>query len=167
MVLQLLPRDAPAPPASPGVGGRRGPAPAPAIRGGYPDNCNVFEFDVGVKKIAAGDPRLGELATMGLPDYWLQVAEYLGVDAFLGMWRILDANRDSIPASKCSGANSMAPTLRTYSNYLRFQKNRFVETLAAQGVEPREIQKRVETQLCETISIVHIRRLTQKVRIKR
>lgn len=149
-----------------GVGGRREPPPHPRQGGGYLDNCNVFEFDVGVKKIA-GDPRLDELASMGLPEYWLQVAGYLGVDAFLGMWRILDANRNSIPASKCSGANSMAPTLRTYSNYLRFQKNRFVETLAAQGVEPKEIQKRVETQLCESISIVHIRRLTQKNKIKR
>lgn len=166
MVRQLPPGDTPCPPAPPGVGGRQAPPPSPLIRGGYQDICNVFEFDVGVKKIAAGDPRLGELASMGLPDYWLQVADYLGVDAFLGMWRILDANRNSIPVSKSSGANSMAPTLRTYSNYLRFQKNRFVETLAAQGIEPKEIQSRVATQLCETISIVHIRRLTQKVRIK-
>lgn len=167
MVQQLLP-GSPAPlPAAQGVGGRRGPASPPVVRGGYQDICSVFEFDVGVKKIAAGDPRLGELASMGLPEYWLQVAAYLGVDAFLGMWRILDANRNSIPASKGSGASSMAPTLRPYSNYLRFQKNRFVETLAAQGVEPKEIQKRVTTQLCESISIVHIRRLTQKVKIKR
>lgn len=163
MVLQLT---ASVPARAQGVGGRREPPPPRRQGGGYPDNCNAFEFDGGVKKIG-GDPRLDELASMGLPEYWLQVADYLGVDAFLGMWRILDANRNSIPASKCSGANSMAPTLRTYSNYLRFQKNRFVETLAAQGVEPKDIQKRVETQLCESISIVHIRRLTQKNKIKR
>jgi hypothetical protein len=163
MLQQLLPATCP---DAMGVGGRRGPAPVSTRGGGYQDNCNVFEFDVGVKKIA-GDPRLDELASMGLPEYWLQVAAYLGVDAFLGMWRILDANRNSIPAASSNGANSMAPTLRTYSNYLRFQKNRFVETLAAQGVEPKEIQKRVENQLCESISIVHIRRLTQKNKIKR
>lgn len=163
MVLQLMPGDDA---AGLGVGGRREPAPQPSLGGGYLDNCNVFEFDVGVKKIG-GDPRLDELASMGLQDYWLQVAAYLGVDAFLGMWRILDANRDSIPAATAGGAHSMAPTLRTYSNYLRFQKNRFVETLAAQGIEPKDIQKRVETQLCESISIVHIRRLTQKNKIKR
>lgn len=149
------------------VGGRRRSDRTPVVRGGYPDICNVFEIDVGVKKIAGADPRLGELAQMGLADYWLQVADYLGFDAFLGMWRILDANRNSIPASNRSGGNSMAPTLRTYSNYLRFQKNRFVETLAAQGVEPKEIQKRVTSQLCETISLVHIRRLTQKAKITR
>lgn len=155
---------------APGVGGRHGFPDFPVVRGGYLDVCTVFEVDLGVKKtakIAGADPRQAELASMGLPEYWLQVIEYLGVDTFLGMWRILDANRHIIPASSSSGANSMAPTLRTYSNYLRFQKNRFVETLAAQGVEPREIQKRVQSQLCETISIVHIRRLTQKAKIKR
>lgn len=151
----------------PRVGGRRRSDRAPVVRGGYQDICNVFEFDVGVKKIAGADPRLAELAQMGLPDYWLQVAAYLGFDAFLGMWRILDGNRNSIPASNRSGGNSMAPTLRTYSNYLRFQKNRFIETLAAQGVEPKEIQRRVASQLCETISLVHIRRLTQKAKITR
>lgn len=151
------------------VGGRRRSDPAPAIGGGYQDNCNVFEFHAAEKKIAgaSADPRLAELAQMGLPDYWLQVADYLGFDAFLGMWRILDGNRNSIPASNRSGGNSMAPTLRTYNNYLRFQKNRFIETLAAQGVEPREIQRRVASQLCETISLVHIRRLTQKAKITR
>lgn len=166
MVLQLLPRDTPAPPAAPGVGGRRGPARAPAVRGGYQDICNVFEIDVGVKKIAAGDPRLRELAAMGIAGYWMQVAEYIGVDAFLAMWRILDANRDNMPAAKCGGGSSLAPTLRTYSSYLRFQKNRFVETLAAQGVAPIEIKKRVEHQLNDTISMGHLYRITQKVRRK-
>ncbi len=154
-------------PAPLGVGGRRRSDRTPVVRGRYPDVCNVFEIDLGVKKTSGADPRLAELAQMGLADYWLQVADYLGFDAFLGMWRILDANRNSIPASNRSGGNSMAPTLRTYSNYLRFQKNRFVETLAAQGIEPKEIQKRVATQLCESISLVHIRRLTQKAKITR
>lgn len=161
-----LPGTEPAPPRPQGVGGRHRPPRTPPIGGGYQDNCTVFEFDVGVKKIAA-DPRLAELISMGLPEYWIQVAAYLGVDMFLGMWRILDANRDSIPASRSSGGTSMAPTLRVYANYLRFQKNRFVETLAGQGVEPKEIQKRVQQQLCEFISIVHIRRLTQKDKITR
>lgn len=164
MVQMALPGVIPAPL---GVGGRRRSGRTPVVRGRYQDVCNVFEIDVGVKKSAVADPRLAELAQMGLADYWLQVADYLGFDAFLGMWRILDANRNSIPASNRSGGNSMAPTLRTYSNYLRFQKNRFVETLAAQGVEPKEIQKRVSSQLCETISLVHIRRLTQKAKITR
>ncbi|MBF8176956.1 hypothetical protein [Herminiimonas contaminans] len=103
---------------------------------------------------------------MGMQQYWLDVAEFLGVDAFLGMWRVLDAHRDTMPDAGGRGA-SMSPTLRPYSNYLKFQKNRFVENLARQGVPPSEIQKRVQTQLCEKISINHIYRLNKKNKIKR
>jgi hypothetical protein len=43
------------------------------------DNC-VLNFRQ-TQKID-GDPRMAELAAMGLPDYWLKVADYLGFDAF-------------------------------------------------------------------------------------
>lgn len=148
-----------------GVGARRRPTASPGRGGGYQKNRKIFEIRPEEKN--APDPRLDELAAMGLAEYWLKVAEYLGVDAFLGMWRILDANRNTIPQSKGNGCNSMAPSLRPYSGYLRFQKNRFVENLAAQGVPPKEIQRRVQQQLCENISIVHIWRLANKNRIKR
>lgn len=147
-----------------GVGGRHGSGPSPARGGGYQDISGIFEFRTRAKKNA--DPRLDELAAMGMQNYWLEVAEYLGVDAFLGMWRILDTYKDSIP-SKGSYATSLYPTLRNYASYLRFQKNRFVEALAAQGVAPKEIQRRVQTQLCENISIVHIQRLARKAKISR
>src|SRR5438034_414290 len=39
MMLQLMPGDDT---AVQGVGGRRGSTPQPPIRGGFPDNCNVF-----------------------------------------------------------------------------------------------------------------------------
>jgi len=160
--LSLLPDDPVA--QGKGVGARHRSSPPRRRGGGYQDNCNVFEFSANPKKID-GDPRMAELAAMGLPDYWLKVADYLGFDAFLGMWRILDANELSIP--QFNGSNSMSPTLRRYSNYLRFQKNRFVETLAMQGVKPQEIQRRVKAQLCESISITHIQRIAQKHRIKK
>jgi hypothetical protein len=107
---------------------------------------------------------MDELAAMGMQEYWLNVAEYLGVDAFLGMWRVLDSNQHKIPKGK--GALSMSLILRPYSNYVRYQKNRFVESLAAQGVPTKEIQRRVKQQLCENISIVNINRLARKHRIK-
>lgn len=166
MMLQLTTTSASPVPVAKGVGGRRSPAPASSLGGGYQDNCTVFEFGSGVKKIGA-DPRLDELGAMGLPEYWLQVAEYLGIDAFLGMWRILDANRHQMPQTKGNAGNSMAPHLRPYAGYLRFQKNRFVENLATQGVPAKEIQSRVQSQLCENISLTHISRLTQKNKLKR
>lgn len=164
MVLQLTMPPMPPSPSMPRVGGRHRTCPPRREGGGYQDNCDLFETRPGVKK--SDDPRLHELAVMGLPGYWLQVAEYLGVDTFLGMWRILDANKDNIAPAKGSYSYSMSLTLRSYGNYLRFQKNRYVETLASQGLAPKEIQRRVQTQLCEYISIVHIRRLSQKNKIK-
>lgn len=161
MVAQLT---APAPAAAKGVGGRHGSSPPPRRGGGYLDKCDVLKIRPEVKKSA--DPRFDELVAMGLQGYWLQVAQYLGVDAFLAMWRILDANRDNMPETG-GNSGSMSPTLRRYSGYLRFQKNRFVENLAAQGLAPKEIQQRVQTQLCESISIVNIRRLANKHKIKR
>jgi hypothetical protein len=146
------------------VGGRHSSPPASGGRGGYQDKCDVFEFRR--RGLKNHDPRLDELATMGLQNYWLEVAEALGFDAFLVMWRILDSYKDIIP-SKGSYATSIYPTLRNYASYLRFQKNRFVENLAAQGVPPREIQIRVKTQLCEYVSIVHINRLAKKNKINR
>jgi hypothetical protein len=147
-----------------GVGVRRSLSSPPGRGGGYQKKRDFFEIRPGVKKIA--DPRFEELVAMGLAEYWLRVAEYLGVDLFLGMWRILDANKGNIPETR-GNSGSMAPSLRPYSGYLRFQKNRFVENLAAQGVPPKEIQRRVRQQLCETISIVHIRRLSNKNKIQR
>lgn len=147
-----------------GVGVRRRVLPPPAGGGGYQKNRDFFEIRPGGKKSA--DPRFEELVAMGLAEYWLHVAEYLGVDQFLGMWRILDANKDNIPETR-GNSGSMSPSLRPYSGYLRFQKNRFVENLAAQGVSPKEIQRRVKQQLCETISIVHIHRLSKKNKISR
>lgn len=164
MVQQLTAPAAPLASSSKGVGGRQASKPLPGRGGGYQDKCDVFQIRVGVKKSA--DPRLDELYAMGMQQYWLDVAEFLGVDAFLGMWRVLDSHRDIMPDAGGRAA-SMAPTLRPYSNYLKFQKNRFVENLARQGVPPSEIQKRVQTQLCETISINHIYRMIKKNKIKR
>jgi hypothetical protein len=148
-----------------GVGGRHGSSPPPGRGGGYQDNCDVLKFRPGVKK--TGDPRLDELVIMGLPAYWIEVAAFLGVDAFLGMWRILDANKDNIAPAKGSYSHSMSLTLRPYSNYLRFQKNRFVENLAAAGLSPKQIKARVQEQLCENISQAHISRLSNKHKIRR
>ncbi|WP_457819681.1 hypothetical protein, partial [Staphylococcus aureus] len=63
-----------------GVEGR----PPPAGGGGYQNICNIFEIAGGQKKFA--DPRVAELYTMGMQGYWLVVADYLGMDKFLGMW---------------------------------------------------------------------------------
>jgi len=138
-----------------GVGGRQDEPPPPAGGGGYQDICGVFKFRPGdaPKK---RDPRLDELIAMGMPRTWLQVAEAIGVDAFLQMWRILDAD-ESLHED-----NMVQAHLRPYRSYLRFQRNRYIETLAALRVPTSTIRDMLKRQLGEEISERHIFNLANK-----
>lgn len=141
------------PPAD-GVGGRQPRTPPVPRGGGYPETCTVFKFSG--KKNATRDPRLDELRRMGLQRVWLEVAETIGVDNFLAMWRVLDVD----PA--CGHAEGyLKITLKHYRSFLRYQRNRFIETLAAAGCTEDEIQVRLRAQLCETVSLRHIKRLAK------
>lgn len=91
---------------------------------------------------------------MGLQRVWLDVADAIGADAFLTLWRILDAD----PSTQHNDT-SLRISLRVYRSYLRFQRNRYIEALASQGVPVPEIKRRIERQLCETVSLRHITRL--------
>lgn len=93
---------------------------------------------------------------MGLPRTWLQVAEAIGVDAFLAMWRILDAD-ESLHED-----NMVKAHLRPYRSYLRFQRNRYIETLAALKVPCATIRDMLKRQLGEEISERHIFNLANK-----
>lgn len=141
-----------------GVGARQVPTPPPPRGGGYPDVCTVLDFQkkpAAAKKTAPpADPRLDELRRMGLPRVWLRVAEAIGIDAFLTTWRILDAD-----PSTWHNETILRIRLRPYRSYLRYQRNRYIEALTAQGLKPDEIQRRLQRQLGETVSHRHITRL--------
>jgi hypothetical protein len=96
---------------------------------------------------------------MGLQREWLDVADAIGVDDFLKVWRILDAS-SSAHSRKGEDGRLMIP-IRCYSAFLRYQRNRYVESLDAMGMKPPEIQQKLKDQLCEHISIRHISRLVQ------
>ena len=132
--------------AAEGVGGRQSVGLGRRRGGGYLDSCNPPKF--------AGDPRLGELRAMGLAPVWLHVAETIGHEAFIAMWRIVDAE----PTFRRDSDNLMM-LLRPFRSYLRFQRNRYIESLHAQGRSLSEIQELVKRNLCEEIGLRHIRRL--------
>lgn len=97
---------------------------------------------------------------MGLPEIWLEIAHELGYDAFMRLWRRLDA-----AAEMRSDAESMIEVqLRRYSSFLRFQRNRFIETLVDMGASHREIRERVRLDIGEEISPSHTRRLAAAAR---
>lgn len=91
---------------------------------------------------------------MGLARVHLQVAEEIGVDAFLAAWRIYDQDLASLTEK-----GDLEVRMRPYRSYLRFQRNRFIESLLAEGKSVSEVQSRVRTDLCEEITDRHISRI--------
>lgn len=140
-----------------GVGGRQAPTPASPRGGGYPDICKVLNFDITAAQ-KKRDPRLEELRQMGLQRIWLDVAEEIGVDALLKMWRIVDNDPDSLG----DNGRLILPLCR-YNTFLRYQRNRYIEALSNMGMKPREIHEKLNAQLCEQISIRNITRIVKKV----
>lgn len=137
--------------APPGVGARQAFPTPPRPGGGYQDICVDFEFE-------GRDPRFVEITKMGMPKIWIEVAAAIGMDAFLCMWRTLDGNLDRRVGSM------LEFSIRPYRSYLRYQRNRYIETLVQSRVPLNEISARVSAQLCEPISRSHITKILKKSR---
>lgn len=138
-----------------GVGGRLGETPPSPWGGGYQDNCKILNFSDRTEK--KRDPRLNELHEMGLQRVWLEVAESIGVDAMLAMWRILSGD----PSSIGDDGRILVP-IRSYSAYLRYQRNRYIETMTSMGLSPDEIRRRLREQTGEEITNRHILRIQRR-----
>lgn len=147
--------DRPILPLQQGVGGRQADPPASPGGGGYQNICTVLNFCATAGTEKKRDPRLDELGAMGLPRTWMRVAEAVGFDAFLQMWRILDADES------LHDGNMIQAAIRPYRSYLRFQRNRYIETLAALDVPSSVIREMLKRQLGEEISERHIFNLSK------
>lgn len=138
---------------APGVGARQEETTSPSAGGGYQDNCTVLNFRPAAKK--KRDPRLEELHEMGLQRVWLEVAECIGVDNMLAMWRILCNS-----PLRIDGSGRLMVPIKDYRAYHRYQRNRYIETLAAQGFSHEEIRKILIAQIGENVSKRHISRIS-------
>lgn len=138
--------------ATQGVGARQGHGlPAPG-GGGYLDECTPSQL--------WEEARLRELAEMGLPQVWLDVAREIGYDPFMRMWRVLDS-----AVELRSEADSMILVqMRRYASFQRFQRNRFIESLVDMGFSGGEIRDRVNREIGEQLSLSHIHRLAKRLR---
>ena len=94
---------------------------------------------------------------MGLQRVHLDVAEEIGVDAFLKAWRIYDRDQ----SATADEGRFMVP-MRRYETFLRYQRNRYIESLDALGMKPKEIREKLNKQLCEQISLRHISRIIKR-----
>lgn len=150
--LDLFP-DLPAPPMPPRVGGRQGRPRPPRGGGGYLNGCTPSELRT--------DIRLRELSEIGLPATWLAVANLLGYDAFVAMWRLLSSD----PALR-NDDDQIELRLRPFRAYERYQRNRYIDTLVASGLKLSQIHAMVRTELGETISYRHMKRLAAASRVR-
>ncbi|MGR8932107.1 MAG: hypothetical protein ACU836_15860 [Gammaproteobacteria bacterium] len=141
------------PTSLPGVGARHGHHPPLAGRGGYLDICNGEKFS---EKIAPrGDSRLRELKEIGLATHWLEVAETIGVDNFLAMWKVLSKS-DAVQNER---HRTYVPQ---YDSWLRYQRNRVIISLHNDGLNAAEIMTRIKNDLGENIGIDQIKRVIKK-----
>jgi len=133
------------------VGGRQGVAAPAAPGGGYQDICTVTE---------SGVPRelsLDELRRMGLAEMWLEVSELVGPDRFVRIWECIDRH-----ASEDYG--NLRIRIPRFRRFLRYQRNRYIQTLARSGCSAPEIQRRLERELGESLHVEHVRKLVYRLR---
>ena len=135
------------------VGGRQGTKMVRKGGGGYLDGRTSSEL--------RADPRLRELAEIGLSATWLGLAQLLGYDQFVAVWRQLSAD----PALR-NDDDQIELRLRPFRSYERYQRNRFIDTLVASGLRPSEIHAMVRSELGEDLSYRHIKRLAAASRVR-
>lgn len=89
---------------------------------------------------------------MGVARAHLCVAEAIGYDNFITMWRIYDEE-----PSYRSMSGMLEIPMRAFRSYLRFQRNRIIESLSNEGCTVRDIQQRLQGLFRESITRHHIR----------
>jgi len=104
---------------------------------------------------------------MGLPAIWIRVAEAIGYDNFLQMWRILDTAAELREIRRSENESMIEVQLRRYSSFQRYQRNRWVEDLARHGLPSAAIQRAVKLRLGEQLDRSHIRKLAKRGRVPR
>ncbi|UUZ68044.1 hypothetical protein LP416_27650 [Polaromonas sp. P2-4] len=102
---------------------------------------------------------------MGLPALWIRVAEAIGYDNFLHFWRILDTAAELREVRRSDNESMIEVQLRRYTSFQRYQRNRYIESLAANGLPNAAIQQAVKQQLGENLDRSHIRRLATRGRM--
>jgi hypothetical protein len=136
-----------------GVGARQGHFSARQGGGGYLNECTSSEF----LELA----KIQEFEKMGLPAVWIRVAQDIGYDAFLRVWRILDTSADHGEVRLSDSGAMILASLRRYSSYKRYQRNRWIEELSSRGLKGAAIQCKVKEKLGESIQLDAIYRIAK------
>jgi len=134
-----------------GVGARQADGRAAGGGGEYLEMCGAQNF------CPSDDPRFEDLRRMGLPRAWLVVAETVGFDAWLEVWRRISADESLLH----DGGQRM-PKLRSYEAYLRYQRNRYIEALAGRGMSVAQVARAVARNLREPLDEKHVAKIMRR-----
>ena len=132
-----------------GVGARHKETKIPVGVVGYLDNYTKSDFS---EKSFFDDPRISELREMGLSRHWVDIAESIGFDSFITVWQKL-SDHDDARSSKCT------IYVPKFAGWLKYQRNRVIISLRSSGKGYTEIQEIIKSELGETVSIAHIKRI--------
>jgi len=139
-----------------GVGGRHTHPPTPTEGGGYLDVCT--------KNDAAplADPRLAELAEVGLSSIWIRIAASIGVDQFLVVWQILD--EVNLEGEQRDRVRIRVPL---FAKFKRLQRIKLILAYAQAEMPHPDIKKMIKAELGEELTLTHIQRIINKYKIKK
>ncbi len=105
------------------VGGRHRDSLLPQGRGGYLDICNETEITI------------QDLKNILRHQVLADVAEEIGADAFIAMWKMVDELQD----------NCIWLRLPSFSRLERFKRNEMILAMAGEGVMPSIIRERLKS----------------------
>jgi len=129
-----------------GVGARQGNINPHLEGGGYLDNCNVL-------KLLKNDfCEISDLKKMGLNQRWVSLAERLGVEAFLMFWQEMSHQTMNLDDDR-------RIKVPKYTAFLRYQRDKVIRTLKAEGKSRTEIACYLKANLQTTISLSQITRV--------
>ena len=137
-----------------GAGARHEPITPPDWGGEYLDICDISDFDF-TAKIRKNDPRIKALRDMGIGEKWLRIADTIGYESFMAVWKILsedDINKVRVPK---------------FSTYQRFYRNQIIKWLISNGMRYDQIRKYIKKNLREDVSLRHIYRIGDKVKVSK
>lgn len=147
---------------SEGVGARHAGVPPLAEGGGYLSSCSASGAPLGAAPPAAGDqlverdPRIEELRLMGVRPLWVKVADRVGFEAFIEVWRTLSDNQELLDERN-------RITVPTFLTYHWFQRNQVIRSLAGEGLRPSEISERMTRVHKRQVSTAVVRRTLRRM----
>jgi len=112
----------------------------------------------------ARDPRIDELRSGGLSWRWLTIAETIGYDSFVVMWRMASELFMDSDIERTSTIRIVIPHARKLE---RIQRDRLIVSLASEGLDVADIQNELKKRIQWNLGRRQIARIIEKSACRR